>query len=512
MELKRIENDIKEANSTKNIDETKQNALAHREHKGKLEKNNSISDNNIEKFDSGDKKQSNVLGKLKNSHKEHATKLDAKNKIESTGVEKGLSYKENEAVKKITERHFDRAREITQMATKETKNGIEKDDMGKNFTDHNEKHVKQVKEKTTEVLDSSVQAIKSGKMEREGANGDVSFSANVDYKVAQAAALAHDTGMSDDGYSLKCEGKNPMKNEQGNFIVEKQNPQNFESVRNNHTANSALNVLVNREQYKEAGFTDRQIDEIAILIYSHSKSNSGIGNLNDSNSWKEGFDRMDAFVEQYNKDHPDTKISFDRNQFEDNPDRLGSLATESFALRVGDVSRDSGPDAPSQSGDAVHVDKNDVDVSDAKDFNSETTGFDVCVGEEMLQIKESMSDKDINNIFKSKQVHIGEQNIVENHTEFKDGKLTHIITIEDGNHAPWCTAEAIKDHLGELASAQNCDFVVKIEFNTPCDEKAQRKYEEWKNLIIDDSNKVTGELTYSNVKIELPWEQKGENK
>ena len=82
-----------------------------------------------------------------------------------------------------------------------------------------------------------------------------------------------------------------------------------------------------------------------------------------------------------------------------------------------------------------------------------------------------------------------------------------------------CTFESchfVKANLTAVAfmdcKFQNCDFVVKIEFNTPCDEKAQRKYEEWKNLIIDDSNKVTGELTYSNVKIELPWEQKGENK
>ena len=105
---------------------------------------------------------------------------------------------------------------------------------------------------------------------------------------------------------------------------------------------------------------------------------------------------------------------------------------------------------------------------------------------------------------KSKQVHIGEQNIVENHTEFKEGKLTHTITVENGNHAPHCTAEAIKDHLGELASAKNGDFAVKIEFNTPCDKDTIEKYELFRDRI--NKRDDNGNKPYDNVQLIYPWD------
>ena len=407
---------------------------------------------------------------------------------------KELTPKEADAVRNITAPHFNRAREITQIATIETADGVKKDDMGANFTDHNEKHVEQVKEKTTEVLDASVAAIKKGQLEKPDAEGDVHFNDKVDYKVTQAAALAHDTGMSDDGYSIKCENKKPLKNEDGTFIIEKQSPENFNSVRDNHSANSALNVLLNREQYKAAGFTDSQVDEIAVLTYSHSKSNSGLGDLNNSGSWRECFDRIDAFVDKYNEDNPNASVSFDRTQFEgeQNKDRLGALATESLSLRIGDVSRDSGADATSQSGETVHVEKDTVNV-DAESYQEEVKDAVVIRGDELITNE------------KSKQVHIGEQNIVDNHTEFKDGKMTHTITVNDGKYAPYCSAEAIKDHIGELASAKNGDFVVELQFDKPCDEKAKEKYEEFRDSLYKKSG--NGNSPYENVQLWLPWDK-----
>ena len=177
-----------------------------------------------------------------------------------------------------------------------------------------------------------------------------------------------------------------------------------------------------------------------------------------------------------------------------------------MSLRVGDVSRDSGPDSLSQSGDTVHVEKNDVDITQAANFKDELKGFDVSVGDNTLTVTEGMSDEDIGKIEKSKQVHIGEQNIVDNHTEFKDGRLTHTITVNDGNYAPWCTGAAIEDHLGELASAKNTDSTVEIKFEQPCDPKTQEKYDEWKKQMNDSLDKYTGEKKYSNVEIVFPWE------
>ena len=101
--------------------------------------------------------------------------------------------------------------------------------------------------------------------------------------------------MSNHGYVFDCDEKKiPKRDKDGNIIVLKQNSLDFNSVRNNHSANSALNVLRARESYKAIGFTDAQIDEIAVLVYAHSKSNSGVTDLNNSKSWSDCFDRIEA--------------------------------------------------------------------------------------------------------------------------------------------------------------------------------------------------------------------------
>ncbi len=428
-----------------------------------------------------------------------------------------LTEQEEKAVNEIVAPHFAEARAITQNATREIpeKAGqYETDDKGKNFTEHNEHHVEQVKEKTTEALDANVAAIREGKMERPGATGDVHFSDQmVDYKTTQAAALAHDTGMSDHGYALRFD-------ENGNVLgVDKQNPTDFDSVRQNHSANSALNIMTHREEYKEAGFTDSQVDEMAVLTYAHSKSSSGVGDLNNSASWSVCFDRMDALKDQYNKDHPDKEITFDRTRFEgeQNRERLGSVATETLALRDGDVSRNSGPDAVSQSGETMHVEKKEEpEKQNPKNWKDETHNFEVKRGDTVLEppvIPEGVTDqkvveayeKQTENVLKAKQVHIGEQNIVDNHTELKNDRLTHTITVADGNHAPLCTAEAIKDHVGEFATAKNSDMDIDVQFNSPCDSHTQDQYDAFRDYIKNAKND-DGTRKYSNVTLHYPWD------
>lgn len=416
----------------------------------------------------------NQFNKVENNvpFEERDTKTDH---IEELNKPERLTTDEEKQVKDFISPHFEKAQDIAHNATTDgTANG-EKDYKGENFTDHNKEHIEQVLNKTTEATDAFVEAINKGKMETDYPQGDVRFNADVDYKVIQAAALSHDTGMSDDGYSKAIDAD-------GNMIVEKQNRYDFNSVRGNHNVNSALNVLENREQYKEIGFTDNQVDEISVLCYEHSKSSSGISNLNDSSAWKEGFDRLDTFVEVYNKDHPDTPISYDREHLES---RMGALATEGLALRVGDASRDSGPDSVSQGGNTVHVDC--VADGPASSYKSEINNYSV-IRDDGYEITDE----------KSKQVHIGEQNIVDNHTVFKDGAVTHTITVADGNYAPYCTAEAIKDHLGEFASAKDGQFVVSVEFDKPCSVETQDIYNTFRREVCDD---------YSIVHILYSWDK-----
>lgn len=402
-----------------------------------------------------------------------------------------LSKSETEYIRKtITNPHCEIARGITQIAKIGGVKGGSSDDMGKNFTSHNEDHLKQVRQKTSEALAAMVNTLNFGSIEREGATGDVHFSADVDFRVAQAAAEAHDTGMSNHGYVFDCDEKKiPKRDKDGNIIVLKQNSLDFNSVRNNHSANSALNVLRARESYKAIGFTDAQIDEIAVLVYAHSKSNSGVTDLNNSKSWSDCFDRIEALKNKFNADHPSNKVSFTRSRFE-NARKLGSLATEALSLRVGDVSRNSGPDALAQSGEIIHVEKSSVNSS-GNSVKEEISGAIIMRGNVPITHE------------KSRTIHVGEQNIVDNHTEFKNGILTHTITVNDGSYAPHCTTAAIVDHIGELASAKNGNFVIEISFNSPCDKIAQ--YEEFrsgiKNAIDDD-----GRAIYGNIKIKYPWD------
>lgn len=72
--------------------------------------------------------------------------------------------------------------------------------------------------------------------------------------------------------------------------------------------------------------------------------------------------------------------------------------------------------------------------------------------------------------------------------------MTHAITINDGKYAPYCTAEAIKDHIGELRSAGNLSATVKIEFSSDWTETTKKAY---LNAFKD--------YEFGNISVKFPW-------
>ena len=336
---------------------------------------------------------------------------------------------------------------------------------GRYYTDHTDIHKKQVTDKTLETSNALKEAIEAGNFDnREMDDKTVPFTSNINNKLLACAAMSHDTGMSDHGYDLVMElgedgkpTKTPQKDNDGNYVFKIQDPDDcskFTPVRENHTLNSALNVLKNRSEYKEMGFNDNEINQMAVLCFSHSKSNSGIKNLNNKNDWEEGFSRINALVNKYNEDNKDNQISFDKNSLS-NDETLSLLATSALALRVGDVSRDTIKDAPSQSGEKVHINK-DLINSDANSYEEEVGAIN-CV--EIGDTKDTM-----NNVI-SRKCHVGEQNITQNETEFdkENGKIVHSITVADGEFAPHCTIEAIKEHIGEFGSSGLGKYEIMID-------------------------------------------------
>jgi len=416
---------------------------------------------------------------------EQALKVEAE---DGTQEYYGLEQESNErveGVKEITQHYYDDARTLAQNS-----------DVGRDFTDHTEAHVEQVAEKSLETADALEAAIEKGQFQIENPDADhINFVGNIDKSVLEGAALSHDTGMSGNGYALEYKvdenGKKQfIKDDDGNYVVKNEDNNNFNEVRENHSLNSAVNVLADREKYKELGYTDSQIDMMAAECMAHSKSSSGVANLNSKADWSDCFDRIDATVAKYNEDHPDSPITFDRSQFESNDEKLGQLATSTLALRVGDVSRDSGPEAISQSGEKVYVDRDTLN-DEGGSVKEELSGADITRGENHEAIDST----------KSRQVHTGEQNITENHTTCDaNGNVNHEITVNDGNSAPKCTQDAISDHLGEFASAKGGKFNVEVKFDSPCSPESKASYEDFRKQIEGDSK-------YDNISITYPWDK-----
>ena len=161
---------------------------------------------------------------------------------------------------------------------------------------------------------------------------------------------------------------------------------------------------------------------------------------------------------------------------------------ETLALRIGDVSRDSESGAEAHSGEKVYVNRITID-NHAGSVEGELKKADITIGENGNSIDNE----------KSRQVHVGEQNISDNHSFVGgDGNFIHEITIADGASAPKCTQEALSDHLGELASAKDGEFDVNIEFDLPCDDFAKKTYEQFRLEVKD---------IYYNVMINYPWDE-----
>ena len=374
--------------------------------------------------------------------------------------------------------------------------------MGRYFTDHKFGHADMVADKSIEAGEAINEALDKGGLGKNAGEGRVVFGKTTG-KTLMVAGLCHDMGMCGEGYSLTeilgDDGK-ALRDENGNKMYEKTDAglykmhqielDNFPEIRTSHSMNSALIVLMNRKAFNEAGLTDEEIDKISLECFAHSKSNSGVTDLNSVSSWTECFDRMDSLVAAYNADHTDAPISFDRTPFEKDPAKLSTLAAETLALRVGDVSRDSAPEAEAHSGEAVYVERDTINDRGGS-IPDEVEGMTMTIGPNHDPVD---GEKD-------RQVHSGEQNITDNHTIVnEDGILTHIITVNDGCSAPKCTQQAIDDHLGEFYSARDEEFIVKVEFthfNDDEDGFFHDSYEEFRMQASQD---------YPSVTLLYPWD------
>lgn len=381
-------------------------------------------------------------------------------------------------LRKIFQSYYNRSKEIA-LSNEE----------GRVFTDHNDAHVKMVLNKTNGVLKSLKEYIPSKKRNNIIDNFDyIPFSCNINPDIITAITLAHDSGMCGLGYTF-CKDANGFytKQENGYYKMKIIDCSNYAQIRVNHGLSSAIIVLQNRENLKSIGYSDIDIDEIATVCMTHFISTSGVVDLNSKHDWLECFLRLNSAVYAYNNDNKTSPIYFNSKPLE-SKQYMSILATETLAIRLGDVSRDSGPDAESQSGEIISVDRNSFN-NKGDSIESELQNAQITIGNSSTAIT----------FLKSRQVHAGEQNIIYNDTHVKmNTSLVHSITVKNGNSVPKCTQTAIHDHARVLASIPKENFYMEIKFLEDCDSFSKQSYENFRNECITE---------YKNVSIIYPWDK-----
>ena len=357
---------------------------------------------------------------------------------------------------------------------------------GRVFTDHNVAHSEMVFDKSSEVI-RAIQQYES--KQQHGIDDEIiPFSKNINMNIIKAVAYAHDTGMCGLGYALvKNSEGDYIENEEGYYQVKSIDSNNYSEIRINHGLNSAINLLMKRNDLKKLGFSDVDIEEIAVVCMAHFISTSGLRNVNNMADWNECFKRLESAVIAYNLEHSNSPISFERKLLE-NANRFSNLATEVFAVRLGDVSRDAGQDDVSQSGEKVYIER--------RTFNNEGGSIGLEIQNAIITI--GMDNTPIT-FQKSRQVHAGEPNIIYNRTfTNQDNYFIHEITVEDGNFVPKCTQQVIHDHLRVINTAPDFKFIVRIIFKSNCSNFAQKSYEEFREECSCE---------FKNVVITFPWDK-----
>ena len=342
-----------------------------------------------------------------------------------------------------------------------------------------EGHIARVAEKSLEAADHYESLFKNN-------DYDGLYSPNIDRKTLQMMAYYHDTGM-DGGIPASEYGSARdqfIKEHQGEASAEELGDAFDENVRKNHSLQSAIHVLEHREEIEEK---DVDPDVVAIGCFMHSKSCSGMRNLADgAEAWAASLEKIQAAVDEYNKNNPESSITFNKNCFinEDgsvNEEKLAQLRSYCACLRVGDAFGHDCRSVETQGGKTIEIDKESmrVDVEETrekvkdeiekqeqegekkskeerekdkakrKEFYHEVQSMDIEVDGQKLDNEND--PKGISRMFAA-----GEGNFKELKTDHIEGNdkvvVLHEITLVDGNDAVYCTQECITERVKEMAT------------------------------------------------------------
>ncbi|MBR2245854.1 MAG: hypothetical protein IJ880_02300 [Bacilli bacterium] len=409
---------------------------------------------------------------------------------------------------------------------------------------HTESHVREVAEKTMEAAKNIKNALAKNNIE--------GYSKDFNFYEAYVAALWHDTGMAAGAEGLI--GLDSYIDENGNIATRTLNEtKNGNKTRKNHSFNSAMMVLQNADKVSEMGVDP---NKVALLAFSHSKSNSGVRSLNSSADWSVCISKINNAVEFYNKEHSDNPIKFDGgksfleslvesgilkdteftvkevyddngklkyryNEYHIDESAVKELASGAYALRLGDANTNNRNIGTNQAGQKIDIDslKGNFHESFIFDKNikalviAETTGMNL--EEVKRRMKLSEDDPQYIDMFKNNKdtgftIKVGDKTVTldsgsiafilgENNIDFNtkvnsEGYMTEVFTITDPSKVPAATAFNIQERLGEIDTATDFDTVIEINLNSNNISAEQKvEIEKFYNDLMD--NKV-GEGRY----------------
>ena len=321
--------------------------------------------------------------------------------------------KKHDAVKELSTKHYEKGKEI-----------CDNYPALRSFTDHNGLHIEQVCEKSLAASDVI----------------DDCLAENSNYKPCDKeellmAARLHDIGMDGDDKEYASDKGNDL--------------------RKDHSINSAVDILAMRGELEAQGL---DADRLAFLVFAHSKSSSGLSDLNSEECWNNSFSIIQKRLDEYNESHPNSKIDFDSSKFDD-PDARATMRSEIAALRFGDANRNAPADEDNltQGGGLIKLDTSKYDRNkECSSWQEEAEMMSASATYPDGKVRHSGTKgaEEFDQTGYSVHVYAGEGNLQSiNCVKDKKGHICEEFNVKDGGFAPYCTFEAIQERLGEMATA-----------------------------------------------------------
>ena len=325
-----------------------------------------------------------------------------------------VSAADLDAVKNISAKYYAHAQEVA-------KHFVEL----RTYSDHGIHHAALVAVKSQEAADAI-----------EAANfGNVYYS-SIDRRELEIAAYMHDTGMDGGAFKTYTDGN---------------------ALRKDHSLNSAIHVLENREAIAALGVN---VDSVALDCMGHSKSCSGVRDLTSHEQWTDCFNRIDEAVDLYNQKFPAAQIYFDKSAwttgetysngvYKFNRETLARSAATIAALRLGDANREAAQFPYTQGGEIIEVDF-DSYVTPAKDWHAEIAKAKIFIVDSK-GTRTSLLTQGVDTAGFGRMYMSGEGNLSMS-CEFnpETQNLREVFEIHHGKSFPLSTQNCIEERLGEL--------------------------------------------------------------